>query len=192
MMKIGHIMFVLAILLVSCVPETPEEPEDIIAEIDEPEIGPLPEEAVVEMPGEEPWQEIEVVEEKENLIGIKEEGFDPDKITINQGEEVVWISDAKPRMIACYDGSDRVFLGEKTEEQGARTVYTFKKTGTYLCIDAIYGLRSNIIVKKNFLPVGNVIGLTNNDIEPHTLLLFVGLMLFLTLLAVWAHKESYA
>jgi len=108
---------------------------------------------------------------EDNIIQIKYEGFDPNYLLLNKSKTVIWDNlDNRQHLIACYYyGGGRVFIGEKLN-QGDKTTHTFEKYGTYICVDAIYGLRGTVVIYKmpeGYLsPItGGAIGLPKTDVN---------------------------
>lgn len=133
--------------------EIPEEKvitaEKPVAEEEIPE--ELPEEAEEEIITEEIIEEIPapVKPEKEVLVYIKRYSFEPqENYTIAKGTTITWKSiDSRLHRIACYEKEERFFFSAILNENET-TSHTFNKVGEFLCIDAVFGMRSNIIVKQ--------------------------------------------
>ena len=164
--------------------------------------GKLPEESVIaaenpreEAPEELPEEEIiteEIVEppkpkaSNEILVYIKDNSFQPkENYTISKGATVVWKSaDSKMHRIACYDGEKRFFFSPILKEN-KNTSYTFNGAGKFLCIDAVFGIRSNIIVKEKSSITGAVIGIDTIDAAATKIsmlfLLIISLTVFVSL-----------
>ena len=127
-----------------------EEPteDNITADIPPEEIAA--EETPEETPEEAPEEEI--VEEsplREVLVSIKRNSFGPTgNYTIAKGTTIRWKSiDTRLHRIACYESGTRFFFSEILDEN-EETSYTFNKVGVFLCMDAVFGIRSHIFVKE--------------------------------------------
>ncbi len=104
---------------------------------------------------------------KDNIITIKSDRFDPDYIFLNETKTVIWKNlDDREHLISCYsDGGSRVFIGDKINKN-QETKHTFKEYGTYLCIDAIYGLRGTVVIYTK--PIIYLSSITGRAIAPPT------------------------
>ncbi len=137
------ILLLLIILLTSCAPKVDVDTAKPVEELREEPKEAIEkwEEAIEEEPG------VEEVSLEENTIEIKENIIDPERKVIERNTEITWVNkDKKEHKIACYLGGTRVTTSSNLKQEDS-FVYTFLKEGDYTCIDAIYGLRSTIIVE---------------------------------------------
>ena len=107
---------------------------------------PVKDEAIVKF-------EADVVNEKSDdadfeavTIEISRSEFSSNQLTIDKGTKLRWLNnDTRIHKIACYEGLNRVYT-DKNLDNGEYSEYIFDKTGEYLCIDSIFGIRQNINV----------------------------------------------
>jgi len=135
-------------------PPTTEAPTTIIVEeevivVEMPEINVAEEEATEA--DDSMFQEYPKKEdfEKNHLIKVDRYTIEPEEITIDKGDTVVWFNiDTRDHIIACYEMRvGRIFYTEKFGPN-VEQEYTFTQAPKeYTCIDSIFGARSKVIVK---------------------------------------------
>jgi plastocyanin len=163
----------LLVLITACAPvveiEDTQPIEDIEKPAEVPQEEPVePAEELTEISDEDQTEqetEVTILEDSkettisENIIGILSDSFSPIEKIITKNTEITWINkDSKQHKIACYLNGARVVTSSNLD-QGDQFSYRFVTIGDYTCIDAIYGLRSTIIVEVAPLlsPTGEVI-----------------------------------
>lgn len=79
-------------------------------------------------------------------IDINRYSFSEEPITIGSGTTVVWRNNDTRRHIIIIK-NPVYFKGAQLNEEGASWNYTFKAKGDYEYVEAVFGIRGNIIVK---------------------------------------------
>lgn len=151
-MKLRHILVLLmVILLIGCAKkEVAPEPTPVAPEptpVVEPETAPEPEPVVTEpKPVEKPQ---ELTKEETELLGdadvaLTKAGFNPDKVTISAGGNLVIKVLDDNRHAVSSKNSDIFRSGSLTKAE--ETVIPLKDAGSYLFMDVTYGKRLTVEV----------------------------------------------
>ena len=91
-----------------------------------------------------------IISIKKIILGIKDNKeltrykFDTSSIKTEEGHKVRWVIDDNQRhLISCYQDGKRMLRSENIYPNEVFE-YVFNKSGTYVCIDVIYGARGTI------------------------------------------------
>src|SRR3989344_1849064 len=196
MKRIFGILFVL--FLVSCV--TQQAPGEIQEQADtqSPEekqpsdIAPM-EESPSPITDLEPKTEAPATK----TIMLSRDGFDPELVSIMKAEPLTWkVTGIDFGKIACYKTvnghqESRLFTSERVY-CGETFTYTFTDPGEYLCVDAVYGSRSTVVVSASspmMSITGNVVRDAGSKSTNIALLTIIGA--FIYVLVIFARKQAF-
>ena len=79
-------------------------------------------------------------------VKVFKKEFVPNSISAKIGQEITWVNrDENPHFIACYEKTNRIFIGEKFLA-GQDYRKSFDRAGNFWCLDTIYGARMNVSI----------------------------------------------
>ncbi len=130
-------------------------------------------------------------------VTLSREGFDPELVSIMKAEPLTWkVTGIDFGKIACYKTvngrqENRLFTSERVYG-GETFTYTFIEPGEYLCIDAVYGSRSAVLVSAispMMAITGNVVMDVGSKSTNIALLTIIGA--FIYVLVIFARKQAF-
>ncbi|MFC1768417.1 hypothetical protein ACFLZX_01510 [Nanoarchaeota archaeon] len=150
-MRFYIIIFIVSLFILGCGTDVEEPGPSNESPDDEPSLEPEDtkelndSEVIIDEVGKGDGIELEEIKST-NEIKILDEEFSPDYLKLDVDSEVTFIQSGEKRhKIACYLGPTRVFLSDDLQG-GSEYSFTFTEKGEYSCVDAVYGLRSTIVI----------------------------------------------